>query len=151
MKLSRTDHLVGQAPAGQSQVEQQSLMDHLASLDGAKKIKFLLYRLGCVHKEDSPDLELSIQDYWPELPPLEDLPAERQEQVAQKLAAEVAALEQMGAWAEHGVTMRDKLGLYAMALARMDDLPPAALDAHCTWAQFKAFVAHEVEAICHDK
>lgn len=159
MKIARSPniskavyHEAGQAsstPVGQ-QAEQQTLADQMQGLEAIKKVKFCLYKLG-QEESGKEDKALTIQDYWPELAPLEELPPHMQEELAKQLAAEVDALERMGPWAQHGVTLRDKLGLYGMVLARMEEWEPAALDRPCTWARFKGLVAKEVEAICRDE
>lgn len=128
---------------------QASLEEEMQGLEAAKQVEFCLYRLGELGKREKPP---RVGDYWTCFA-LHEPPAGMMPDLARRLAAEVEALERMGTMAESGMTVRQKLWIYKLAIGRMEDEAkhdPAQLARMCTWADFKKLFAAEVAALCDE-
>ncbi len=69
-----------------------------AGSGGSKKVKFCSYKLGLAKNESHEDCQLTVQDYWPDLPPLEQLPPHKQEELPKQLSTEVVAFGKSCKW-----------------------------------------------------
>lgn len=128
---------------------QTSLMDEVKGLKAAKQVEFCLFRLGEIGKLDKPP---RLGQYWPDFA-LHEPPAGMQVEIARRLVAEVEALERMGTMASCGMTVRQKLWIYKLAIDRMEDEAkhdPVELARLCTWADFRKLFAAEVVAVCDE-
>ncbi len=137
--------------ASGSEIQQQSLTHMMEGMDHKKRVNFCLYKIADLCGLESP---LKVQDYWPMLATVDKLPPYELEALDKKLTKELNILENMGEWAHDGLTLRDKIGFYYMALKRMEDWPAGRavrLDQPCTWAQFRKIISEEVNLICHDE
>lgn len=121
----------------------------MQGLEAAKQVEFCLYRLGELGKREKPP---RVGDYWTCFA-LHEPPAGMMPDLARRLAAEVEALERMGTMAASGMTVRQKLWIYKLAIDRLEDETrhdPAELARLCTWADFRRLFAAEVAAVCDE-
>lgn len=128
---------------------QTSLMDEMKGLEAAKQVEFCLFRLGEIGRLEKPP---RVGQYWQAFA-LHEPPAGMMPDLARRLAAEVEALERMGTMAASGMTVRQKLWIYKLAIDRLEDEAkhdPAQLARLCTWADFKKLFAAEVAAVCDE-
>lgn len=123
-------------------------MDQMKGLTAAKQVDFCLYRLGEIGEmTEAP----KVGDYWPAFR-LHEPAAAQMPAVAERLAAEVRALERMKTMGCHAMTARGKAWVYQQALDRMldDSRDPAEINRLCTWEDFKKLFAKEVAAMCNE-
>lgn len=131
------------APDGQT-----SLMDQMKGLTAAKQVDFCLYRLGEIGEmAEAP----KVGDYWPAFR-LHEPAALQMPAVAERLAAEVRALERMKTMGCHAMTVRGKLWIYQIVIDLLldDSRDPAETNRLCTWEDFKKLFAKEVATMCDE-
>ena len=148
---SRSFYHGAKEPASGAEPQQQSLTDMMEGLTHKQRVGFCLYKIADLCGRDEP---LKVQELWPTLTSVDELTPYELEALDKKLSKELKCLEEMGEWAKNGLTLRDKIGFYAMALKRMEewqDGRACRLDQPCTWAQFRKIISEEVRMICHDQ
>ena len=127
------------------QVKQESMEERLAGLEKDKQLKYLLWKIGDLTQREG----LELKDYWPGLPPWEDLDGKARDRVLKALGEETRALELLEeaqpGHARWALTMRDKMLLYIEAIHRIMEYPDEELDRPCLWKEFRAKVAVEVQ------